>query len=399
MKKSNLFRLVLALVLIAFIFSAGCSKEKGDYDSPNIVSTTSLNTYDYLKSKPGVYDSLLMLVDKLGLQNVLRDSNVTLFAVSNKSFESALKNLNDSRKAKDYTAMNLSKLISGIPETVAETGKAKADSANLDSMVTRYIIKGKHLSSDLAIGDGKDFNSYRSNFRMHGKRIYSDAQGLAMGGPEYIEFANTKGSNFVANWALSTTSSVNIQTKNGVVHLLNSDHVFGFDEFSRRLTYVPAPENLFTSLIGNMWTVKFNNPTYVDGSISGATKFDKFTDGTPLTKFIFTATGGNLPVTCTWIAPYPVVSNCYQLSSANDSKTYPARNPKSWRIEGSQDGLSWTVLDTRQDMGFEYNYQYKIFDFKNEVPYKQYRIIFLSNGGDTYIQLGEWTMNYRKIYK
>lgn len=399
MKKSNLFTARLMVMLLSVVtLLQSCGKEQGYNETPDINSSTALNTYDYLKSKPGVYDSLLMLIDKLGLQDVLKKENVTVFAVSNPSFQTALKNLNDARKLKDYESLNLATILSGIPKVVEETGKAKADSANLDSMVTRYIIKDKFLSADLSVGDGKDFYSYSSNFKMHGKRAYADAQGLVNGGPEYIEFSNTKGSAFKANWSSASTSSVNIQTKNGIIHLLSANHVFGFDEFTRRLTYVPAPENLFTSLLGNTWTVAFNNPAYLDGSVNAAAKFPKLIDGTPLTKFLFTMTN-NSPVICTWIAAEPAVANCYQLSSANDSKTYPKRNPKSWRIEASNDGATWTVLDTRQDMQFEYNYQYKIFDFKNETPYRRYRIVFLTNGGDTYIQLGEWTMNYRKIYK
>lgn len=395
MKKSNLYYGIFsALFLCALLFHTGCIKEKGYYSTPNLNSGTTLDTYAYLKSKPGVYDSLLLVIDKLGMAKILRDSTVTLFAVSNAGFQIAIKNLNNIRKAKGKEAIFLSQLVSGKSLVMADIAKAKSDSAHVDTMVSQYIIKGLYKSGDFTVGDGQNIFSVRGNYPMHGKRVYADAQGMQKGGPEIIEFANTKRSVFVPNWASATTSSVNIKTRNGMVHLLEPDHVFGFDEFVKRLTLIPPPQNLFLN-IGSEFSFKFENPNEIDGRISPGEKFVKVHDGNVLTKFLTPFNANNGKVWMQWTSKDPVVSNVYTLTSANDAQ---GRDPKSWKLEGSMDGINFVTLDTQQDQIFESRFQTKIYDFDNKIAWKHYRITILTNRGDWLFQLAEWTMNYRKIY-
>jgi hypothetical protein len=262
-------------------------------------------------------------------------------------------------------------------------------------MVSRYIIKGPYKSSDFTVGDGRTIFSVRGNYPMHGKRQYADAQGMSSGGSEVIEFANTKRSVFVPNWSLSTTSSVNIKTKNGIVHLLESDHVFGFDEFVRRLTFIPPPKNLFLNA-GSTFSFKFQNPSEFDGRISPGEKFVKVYDGNVLTKFLSGFNPNTGKVSMQWTSLEPIVSNVYTLTSANDAQ---ARDPRSWILEGSLDGINFTTIDTRQDQIFESRFQTKIYDFDNKIAWKHYRVTILTNRGDGLFQLAEWTMNFRQTYK
>ncbi len=56
MKRSILLgRYVVALVLAAAIFQTGCTKEKGYHDVEQVSNLGNLNTYQYLKSKTGIY--------------------------------------------------------------------------------------------------------------------------------------------------------------------------------------------------------------------------------------------------------------------------------------------------------------------------------------------------------
>lgn len=395
MKKLNLYhRYLLVVFYSALVFHIGCTKEKGFYETPNINPGTTLNSYEYLKSKTGVYDSLLLVIDRLGIKKTLQDSNITLFAVSNSSFQIAIKNLNNIRKSKGQNAVFLSQLGSGRAIGSEDIGKAKDDSAHLDTMVSRYIIKGPYKSSDFTVGDGQSIFSVRGNYPMHGKRLYSDAQGLSNGGSEIIEFSNTKRSVFIPNWSSSRTSSVNIKTKNGIVHLLQSNHVFGFDEFVRRLTFIPPPKNLFFN-VGSTWSFRFQNPAEFDGRISPGEKFLKVHDGNVLTKFLSGFNPNTGKVYMQWNSLEPIVSNVYTLTSANDVQ---ARDPRSWLLEGSLDNINFTILDTRQDQIFESRFQTKIFDFDNKIAWKHYRMSILTNRGDGLFQLAEWTMNFRKIY-
>ena len=77
----------------------------------------------------------------------------------------------------------------------------------------------------------------------------------------------------------------------------------------------------------------------------------------------------------------------YTLTSAND---VPSRDPKSWRLLGSQDGLHWTPLDDRKDIPvWSARHSPQTFTFKNETHYAWYRFEFLSNHDVPHFQMGE----------
>src|SRR5690606_30299862 len=96
------------LVFLLIVSLSACSKDGGYYSPAVIDKEYKGSTLEYLKSKPGVYDSLLSAVGRLGLENVLNDSNTTLFAVTNPSFQLAFTNLNNlyaiSEKPAQYLA-------------------------------------------------------------------------------------------------------------------------------------------------------------------------------------------------------------------------------------------------------------------------------------------------------
>ncbi|RZK79788.1 MAG: hypothetical protein EOO92_08705, partial [Pedobacter sp.] len=233
MKKSNLIgKYLLVSVFAALIFQTGCKEEGFKSEKPVESLTANMTTYEYLKSKPGLYDSLIYLIDRYEMQGILSTEGVTLFAPTNTSFQIAIKNLNDARRAVGKSAVYLKDLSAGeVGTSPALRVKAKADKEHLDTMVSRYIVKGVFLAQDFANGDGRSLASVRGDYPMFGRRVYADAQGFQNGGSEVIEFFNTKRNQFLEKWSSVLTTSVNIKTKNGMVHLLRPDHVFGFDEF------------------------------------------------------------------------------------------------------------------------------------------------------------------------
>lgn len=423
MKRSILFgKYIVAMAFVAVIFQTGCKREAGYYSSSPVVNTTNLNTYEYLKSKPGVYDSLLLLVDKMGIAKTLTDSTVTLFAPSNSSFQIAIKNLNAVRAGVGQPPIYLSQLAAGEKGVTDPKlkPKAKRDSTNLDTLVSKYIIRKIYVSSDFTIGDGQFINSVRGGYPMHAQRVYADAEGFQNGGSDIIEFANTQRSLFVAKWSKTTTTSVNIKTKKGMVHLLRPDHRFGFDDFVARMTLVPPPRNVF-DYKNDKFTVSWPSASgYFDGQVSAGETLKKVLDGSVLTKFIsnFNQGAAYYP-TLSWFprkpdgTSDPRVANSYTMTTANDSKLYKDRDPRDFKVEGTTGatladpnatdptaaGAIWVLLDVRQDQDWTTNYQQKIFDFVNTVPYRGYRITITRNGTGsslgTLFQISEWTMNYR----
>ncbi|MFI9452279.1 ThuA domain-containing protein [Amycolatopsis sp. NPDC052450] len=114
---------------------------------------------------------------------------------------------------------------------------------------------------------------------------------------------------------------------------------------------------------------------------------EKLADNNENTKWLtFSPTG--------WVAykmAAPVAVSSYDLVSAND---FPGRNPKNWTLQGSNDGTTWTDLDTRTNEVFTDTFQSRKFTFANTTAYANYRLHITANAGDPLIQLADW-----KLYK
>jgi len=423
MKRSILFgKYLVAALAVILIFQTGCKKESGYYQSAPVINSSNLTTYDYLKSKTGVYDSLLFLVDKFGIKKTLTDSAVTLFAPSNASFQIALQNLNVARAKVGQTPIYLAQLAAGgVPVTnVRNKPKAIRDSAHLDTLTSMYIIRKLFYADDFAVGDGQTIYSVRGGYPMHAQRVFADAEGFQGGGSEVIQFANTRRSLFVSRWLVTTTSSVNIKTKNGIVHLLRGDAGFGLDEFVSRLTLIPPPPVIYDLKNDVLFPWWPSASGYFDGQVSAGETFKRALDGSVLTKFISNINASNnwYP-TMYWIPKVPKICNAYSMTTANDSKSYRDRDPRAWVLQATMDpnpgtpapgnanisslgvpnpNAVWVTTDSRQDQDWTTNYQRKLFFFSNTTAYTGYRITFIqvgtgqTNGG--LFQISEWTMNY-----
>ncbi|WP_046242747.1 basic secretory protein-like protein [Hymenobacter terrenus] len=108
----------------------------------------------------------------------------------------------------------------------------------------------------------------------------------------------------------------------------------------------------------------------------------KLTDNLTSTKYLtFHASG--------WVqfqSPSAAVVTKYALTSANDVKE---RDPSSWTFQGSNNGNTWTTLDTRSNQVFASRFLRKEFSFTNSTPYLYYRLQASTNAYPTF-QLAEW---------
>jgi hypothetical protein len=108
-------------------------------------------------------------------------------------------------------------------------------------------------------------------------------------------------------------------------------------------------------------------------------------DGNTATKWLdFSAT--------TWVKVVfasPTVLQAYSLSSAND---FPERDPASWKLSGSNDGTTWTVIESRT--GQSWSSRFLTRDFILGTPsaaYTQFRFDFVATSGSI-TQLSELEM-------
>ncbi|ONI83458.1 alpha-mannosidase [Saccharothrix sp. ALI-22-I] len=110
---------------------------------------------------------------------------------------------------------------------------------------------------------------------------------------------------------------------------------------------------------------------------------ENLVDGSVLSKWLtFTSTG--------WVRftfAEPVAVKRYAMSSANDA---PERDPKDWTLRASNDGTTWTTIDTRSGEVFAKRLETKAYDIANTEAFRFYQLDISANaGGVNLIQLAE----------
>jgi hypothetical protein len=84
--------------------------------------------------------------------------------------------------------------------------------------------------------------------------------------------------------------------------------------------------------------------------------------------------------------------NGYTITSANDASN---RDPYTWTLSGSNDGVNFTIVDSRVAQDFTTRFQTRLYEFGNNVAYEYYKFDFLTEYGATgnnqpnSIQMGE----------
>ncbi|MBW8780624.1 MAG: discoidin domain-containing protein [Verrucomicrobia bacterium] len=111
-------------------------------------------------------------------------------------------------------------------------------------------------------------------------------------------------------------------------------------------------------------------------------------DGTTSTKWYNAVNGGTGWLQYQFASGIAWTISEYKVSSANDVSQ---RDPKNWQFQGSNDGSTWTTLDTQTNQTFASRLLTKTYDFTNTTPYHYYRLNITANsGGSGYgLQLSE----------
>ena len=125
------------------------------------------------------------------------------------------------------------------------------------------------------------------------------------------------------------------------------------------------------------------------GQINTGEGAPKAADGDPSSKWLVQANNG-------WLRfelQTPRVIKSYTMVTANDS---PARNPRNWTIQGSQDGSTWDTLDTQTNQLPTSLSAFTRVDYNtlgsNTTAYKFYRLNISVNNGDGNTQLADWEL-------
>ena len=79
----------------------------------------------------------------------------------------------------------------------------------------------------------------------------------------------------------------------------------------------------------------------------------------------------------------------YSITSRNDD-TYPL-SPKAWKLQGSNNGTSWTDLDAQSGQSFTHD-EKKTYSFSNAISYSYYRLSITAGTHDTVVAVGEFEL-------
>jgi hypothetical protein len=83
----------------------------------------------------------------------------------------------------------------------------------------------------------------------------------------------------------------------------------------------------------------------------------------------------------------------YAITTANDT---PARDPRDWRLLGSNDGAKWDVVDERRGETWFGRRQTRLFAVKTPGAYGIYKLDIAANHGDVSSQLAEIALLVKK---
>ena len=210
---------MLAVSIMTLFMMVSCQEKSEYYRYENKIKEFDGTAYDYLLSQQDVYDSLLMVLDRLPpLKDTLMTKRVTLFAITNKSFDNAIKDLNIRRAISNKQPIYLRDI----------------DLQSLDTIMCRYIINGRLTTDSVEkLVDGMFIPSLKYNYKMHTQYRQLNASGFVNGGQQQLVFTDPNESIFERYWESVPTNSVNISARNSMIHVLAPAHNFGFNKLGR----------------------------------------------------------------------------------------------------------------------------------------------------------------------
>ena len=164
-----------------------------------------------------------------------------------------------------------------------------------------------------------------------------------------------------------------------------------YDDYVFRGSYVQIVESVSDNPTPVSQKLTNANISVLKESTTGETAANLI-DGKTSTKYCANKGSDNGAVA--WIVyhlPAAKAVTAYSITSANDE---PGRDPKNWKLQGSNDGQTWTDLDTQSDQQFSDRYETKKYMVYGGASYEYYRLYITATyeTNNNMIQLSEWTL-------
>lgn len=229
---------ILPLSALLLVVLGSCTKSSYQ-DGGTLDPRFKGSTYDYLVSKPALFDSLTKVIRLAGLEKALQGEEVTFFAPPSQSIENSIRILNGQLRlfGKD-TVYNLRQIKPAVWR----------------KFLCRYLFKHKKSLTDypqvdfqnIPVYPGQPYLSYDNDVMNIGVS-YGDAGGVQYAGLRtlYLSFIQSLSSP-TNSWISAPVATSNVQTNNGYVHVIRyaspvvvnipglidlTNHHFGFNPF------------------------------------------------------------------------------------------------------------------------------------------------------------------------
>ncbi|MEO7100633.1 MAG: RICIN domain-containing protein [Luteolibacter sp.] len=197
-----------------------------------------------------------------------------------------------------------------------------------------------------------------------------------------VKRATTSGGPYTTIATVTAPSYVDTTVTNGTTYyyVVSAVNSIGEGANAAQDSVIPENPSLLNVTFGGTANDSINNPNGTEGAA-------KAFDGSSGTKWLCAAQ-------C-WLqydfgTGVSQTIKRYDITSANDT---PTRDPRDWQFQGSNDGSSWTAVDTRTAQpSFPNRYQKMSFNVASPGAYRYYRLNITANNGATSTQLSELAM-------
>jgi len=215
----------LIIMSVLLLVGAGCQKQDYFHNTGKHTSNFNGTVLDYLKSKPGTWDSINKIIKLAGMEDVFNKESITFFAPDDSCVRRTLVALNQQldRDGKQQVTKleQISPLVwkNQLSRYLFKKSKSMNDYPQLDP-------------SNLSAYPGQIYTSYLGDLMNVGV-IYNDAGGVMYAGYRQLRLSyipSISAPRDYNTWYTATVATVNVAPTNGFVHVLNySNHSFGFD--------------------------------------------------------------------------------------------------------------------------------------------------------------------------
>ncbi|SDD01086.1 fasciclin domain-containing protein [Niabella drilacis] len=206
------------LCLLSVLMGMSCKKDNTYRNDAPEGNTLPYNVYEYLQKQGRGFDSLLFIINRSGLRDTLASQNVTFFIPSDASISSALINYNSRRSGQGLGPVALKDI----------------DSSSLRQLLAYYIARGSWMADAIAVNRDGIYLRTVGDRTVNVAQQTTNAEGVDKGGSQVLKYSFTYSSKWEEDWSSSRTSTTDIRLSNGVVHVLEPGHIFGFGTFHIR---------------------------------------------------------------------------------------------------------------------------------------------------------------------